>query len=70
MAATGAGGQLVPEYGAPEPRNTVARPDHVAIEASRHRPGRAQQAGCLDIAPYTADTICAENSLEKSWRTS
>jgi hypothetical protein len=46
-------------------RNTVERPDCVAIEASRDRLELADKAGALEMGLDLADTIQADNSMEK-----
>jgi hypothetical protein len=45
--------------------DTVADPDYVTAEASRDRLGLANQAGSLSLALDAADTIQAQDSLEK-----
>src|SRR5262249_53073564 len=45
--------------------DTVAHPDYVAAEASRDRLALASQAGSLGLALDAADTIQAQDSLEK-----
>src|SRR4051794_15011603 len=64
----GAGGELVPSeargFDAPTLRNTVSDPDYVTADASRDRLELAHQAGALELALDTADTIEAQNSLE------
>jgi hypothetical protein len=71
MQEIGAGGELVPASMLGEnPRalqyqNTVQRPDHVAIEASRDRLELADKAGALEMGLDLADTIHAEDSLSK-----
>src|SRR5215204_4022990 len=68
LAEIGVGQELLPE---PKPgrglelRNTVDSPDYVAADASRDRLELAHQAGALELALDTADTIKAENSLER-----
>jgi hypothetical protein len=70
MAELGAGGEPVPVeafgFSAAELRNTVERPDNVAIDASRDRLQQAFDAGCLEQALDMADTIAARNSLERA----
>jgi hypothetical protein len=46
-------------------RNTLDKPDHVAADASCRRLQLAEKAGALTIALDLADTIEAQNSLEK-----
>jgi hypothetical protein len=71
MQQVGAGGELVPasmlgeNSRALEYRNTVDRPDCVAIEASRDRLELADKAGALEMGLDLADTIQADNSMEK-----
>src|SRR6476660_5167309 len=71
MQQVGAGGELVPasmvgeNSRALEYRSTVARPDRVAIEASRDRLELADKAGALEMGLDLADTIQADNSMEK-----
>ena len=48
-----------------EYRSTVDRPDCVAIEASRDRLELADKAGALEMGLDLADTIQADNSMEK-----
>jgi hypothetical protein len=45
--------------------DTVAHPDYVTAEASRDRLALANQAGSLSLALDAADTIQAQDSLEK-----
>jgi hypothetical protein len=45
--------------------DTVAHPDYVTAEASRDRLGLASQAGSLSLALDAADTIQAQDGLEK-----
>ena len=47
-------------------RDTLARPDRVAAEASRDRLEAAHNAGCLDSALEMADSIGAQDSLERA----
>ena len=65
----GPGGELVPHGhdGIPpaEFRDTIQKPDYVSAAASRNRLDLANEAGALELAVDTADTIEAENSLEK-----
>ena len=71
MQQVGAGGELVPasmlgdNSRALEYRNTVDRPDCVAVEASRDRLELADKAGALEMGLDLADTIEADNSMEK-----
>ena len=71
MQQVGAGGELVPasmvgeNSRALEYRCTVDRPDCVAIEASRDRLELADKAGALEMGLDLADTIQADNSMEK-----
>ena len=71
MQQVGAGGELVPasmlgeNSRALEYRSTVERPDCVAIEASRDRLELADKAGALEMGLDLADTIQADNSMEK-----
>jgi putative component of toxin-antitoxin plasmid stabilization module len=66
----GAGGELVPAAdivasGALALKNTVDHPDYVSADASRARLEMANQAGVLETALDAADTIGAQNSMEK-----
>ena len=45
--------------------DTVERPDYVTVDASRDRLELANAAGALEMGLDVADTIGAENSLEK-----
>jgi hypothetical protein len=71
MSTTGAGGELVPasilgeNSRALEFADTVQRPDYVTVDASRDRLELANAAGALEMGLDVADTIGAENSLEK-----
>ena len=71
MQQVGAGGELVPasmigeNSRALEYRSTVERPDCVAIEASRDRLELADKAGALEMGLDLADTMQADNSMEK-----
>ena len=71
MQGVGAGGELVPtsvlgeNSRALKYRSTVDRPDCVAIEASRDRLELADKAGALEMGLDLADTIQADNSMEK-----
>ena len=67
-AGVGPGGELLVAEETAGPgmlRNTVLKPDQVAADASRDRLWLAEQAGALETAIDTADTIEAANSLEK-----
>ena len=62
----GAGGELIDRENRCDPTvDTVAHPDYVTAEASRDRLGLASQAGSLSLALDAADTIQAQDSLEK-----
>src|SRR5215831_7730853 len=65
----GAGGELVDIENrwdnALDAVNTVADPDYVTASASRERLELANAAGSLDLALDAADTIQAQDSLEK-----
>src|SRR5262249_28408074 len=62
----GAGGELVDREKRCDPLiDTVAHPDYVTAEASRDRLALANQAGSLGLALDAADTIQAQDSLEK-----
>src|SRR5262245_64684472 len=62
----GAGGELIDRENRCDPTvDTVAHPDCVTAEASRDRLGLASQAGSLSLALDAADTIQAQDSLEK-----
>ena len=71
MQQVGAGDELVPasmlgeNSRALQYRSTVDRPDCVAIEASRDRLELADKAGALEMGLDLADTIEADNSMEK-----
>jgi hypothetical protein len=71
MGEVGAGGELVPasvcgeNSRALEFRDTVQRPDYVTVDASRDRLELANAAGALEMGLDVAETIGAENSLEK-----
>jgi hypothetical protein len=71
MSTTGAGGELVPasilgeNSRALEFADTVQRPDYVTVDASRDRLELANAAGALEMGLDVAETIGAENSLEK-----
>ena len=45
--------------------NTIANPDYVTAAASRYRLDLANQASSLDLALDAADSIRAQDSLEK-----
>src|SRR5215831_1499501 len=62
----GAGGELIDRENRCDPTvDTVANPDYVTAEASRDRLALANQAGSLGLALDAADTIQAQDSLEK-----
>src|SRR5262249_4692638 len=62
----GAGGELIDrESVGSHLFDTVAHPDYVTAEASRDRLRLANQAGSLSLALDAADTIQAQDSLEK-----
>src|SRR5215472_11142365 len=62
----GAGGELIDRENRCDPTvDTVAHPDCVTAEASRDRLALASQAGSLSLALDAADTIQAQDSLEK-----
>src|SRR5512133_4085803 len=62
----GAGGELIDRENRCDPLiDTVAHPDYVTAEASRDRLGLVSQAGSLSLALDAADTIQAQDSLEK-----
>ena len=62
----GAGGELIDRENRCDPTvDTVAHPDYVTAEASRDRLGLASQAGSLSLALDAADTIQAQDGLEK-----
>jgi hypothetical protein len=71
MSDLGSGGELVPasilgeNSRALELRDTVNDPNYVTVDASRDRLELANQAGCIEEALDAADTIGAQNSLEK-----
>jgi hypothetical protein len=71
MSQIGTGGELVPASilgecsRALDLRDTVRDPSYVTVDASRDRLELAQQAGALELALDAADTIDAENSLER-----
>lgn len=62
------GGELVSDRAddvTPALKNTLAKPDYVAVDASRDRLELAKRAGVLETALDAADTIEATNSLER-----
>src|SRR5262249_5064989 len=62
----GAGGELIDrEKVGSHLVDTVAHPDYVTAEASSDRLGLASQAGSLSLALDAADTIQAQDGLEK-----
>ena len=62
----GAGGELIDrEKVGSYLVDTVAHPDYVTAEASRDRLALADQAGSLSLALDAADTIQAQDALEK-----
>src|SRR5262249_47880211 len=64
----GAGGELIDvenRWDALGVVNTVADPDYVTASASRERLELANEAGSLDLALDVADSIQAQDSLEK-----
>jgi len=62
----GAGGELIDRENRCDPTiDTVAHPDYVTAEASRDRLALASQAGSLSLALDAADTIQAQDGLEK-----
>jgi len=62
----GAGGELIDrEKVGSHLVDTVAHPDYVTAEASRDRLGLVSQAGSLSLALDAADTIQAQDGLEK-----
>ena len=65
----GAGGELIDIENrwdnALDAANTVADPDYVTASASRERLELANEAGSLDLALDAADSIQAQDSLEK-----
>jgi hypothetical protein len=77
LTEIGAGGELLPlvennvammeEQALPPAalRNTVANPDYVAIDASRHRLELASRTGALEMGLDLADTVEASNSVER-----
>jgi hypothetical protein len=71
MADVGKGGELIPasKLGenprALELRDTVNDPHYVTVEASRDRLAAANEAGALEMGLDAAETIGAQNSLEK-----
>ncbi len=71
LSEVGAGGELVPasilgeNRFCPQLHNTVTSPDYVTVDASRDRLELAQQAGALETGLDLADTVGAQNSLER-----
>jgi hypothetical protein len=69
IADRGAGGELVPvdapAASVPALLDTLANPNWVAADASRDRLDLAEQAKVLGLGLDIADTIGAENSLER-----
>jgi hypothetical protein len=71
MQEVGAGRELVPasilgeKSRASELRDTVADPNYVTVDASRDRLELANRAGALEEALDVAETIEAQNSLER-----
>ena len=61
--SVGCGGELVPTDG--EFKNTVKQPDLTVAVASRTRVELAAEAGALELAVDVAETIGANNSVEK-----
>jgi hypothetical protein len=62
----GAGGELIDREKVGSPLvDTVAHPDYVTAEASSDRLALASQAGSLSLALDAADTIQAQDGLEK-----
>jgi hypothetical protein len=62
----GAGGELIDrEKVGSHLVDTVAHPDYVTAEASHDRLALASQAGSLSLALDAADTVQAQDSLEK-----
>lgn len=65
----GAGGELIPagsaNYKPLVARNTVNNPNYVTVEASRSRVQLADECRVLETALDLAQTIQAENSIEK-----
>jgi hypothetical protein len=62
----GTGGELIDRENRCDPLvDTVAHPDYVTAEASSDRLALANQAGSLSLALDAADTIQAQDSLEK-----
>jgi hypothetical protein len=60
-------GELAEARGVSNPRmrDTLDRPDHIASQASFRRLALARNAGALALAVDLADTIGAQNSMEK-----
>ena len=69
LPEVGAGGELTitkeQEIEAPKLINTVDKPDNITAEASRDRLQLTVDADCTGMALDAAETIQAENSLEK-----
>jgi hypothetical protein len=69
VSEVGVGGELVPCDMSDERsvtlRNTVANPDHVAADASRDRLELLHATGALELGLDAADTVQANNSLER-----
>src|SRR5262249_26045057 len=62
----GAGGELIDRENRGDPIvDTVAHPDYVTAEASRDRLGLANEAGSFGLSLDAADTIQAQDGLEK-----
>ena len=64
----GAGGELIDTENRLDALgviNTIANPDYVTAAASRYRLDLANQASSLDLALDAADSIRAQDSLEK-----
>ncbi len=69
VSEVGVGGELVPcdmpDERSVALRNTVADPDYVAADASRHRLDLLHATGALELGLDAADTVQAQNSLER-----
>src|SRR5262245_32297389 len=68
LPSIGAGGELIDienRWDALGVVDTVADPDYVTASASRERLELANEAGALDLALDVADSIQAQDSLEK-----
>jgi hypothetical protein len=61
----GAGGELIDTENRQDVVDTVTNPDYVTAAASRYRLDLANQAASLDLALDAADSIRAQDSLEK-----